>query len=161
MTADDLRAEIDIEIESIENALEKLAALYVDVGDRKPAVREKTVAATFLAQFYGCVENILKRISMFHGISLPTGKTWQMDLFKRFCIPSYSSLPELFDELLASGLPPYRRFRHTFHHSYSFELEWKRMKEGMEKAPDMFSHFKEVVLKYSQGLSDEIIGGIT
>ena len=49
MTADDLRAEIDIGIESIETALEKLAALYVDVRNRRPTVREKTAAATFLA----------------------------------------------------------------------------------------------------------------
>jgi hypothetical protein len=85
-------------------------------------------------------------------MTLPTGKTWQMDLFKRFCIPSYRPLPELFDEFLASGLPPYRRFRHVFHHSYSFELEWERMKEGIEKAPHLFVLFKETVLKYSQGL---------
>lgn len=152
MTADDLRAEIDIGIESIETALEKLAALYVDVRNRRPTVREKTAAATFLAQFYGGIENILKRISLFHNMPLPTGKTWQMDLFKRFCIPSYRSLPELFDEFLASGLSPYRRFRHVFHHSYSFELEWERMKEGIERAPHLFVRFKETVLKYSQGL---------
>ena len=152
MTADDLRSEINIGIESIETALEKLAALYADVGNRRPAVREKTAAATFLAQFYGGIENILKRISLFNNMPLPTGKTWQMDLFKRFCIPSYRSLPELFDEFLASGLSPYRRFRHVFHHSYSFELEWERMKEGIERAPHLFVRFKESVLTYSQGL---------
>jgi hypothetical protein len=152
MTADDLRAEIDIDIEAIETALERLASLYVDVGDRRPAVREKTAAATFLAQFYGGIENIIKRISLFHNMTLPTVKTWQMDLFKRFCIPAYHPLPELFDEFLASGLSPYRRFRHVFHHSYSFELEWERMKEGIERAPHLFGLFKEKVLKYSQGL---------
>ena len=152
MTADDLRAEIDIDIEAIETALEKLAALYADVGDRRATVREKTAAASFLAQFYGGIENILKRISLFHNMPLPASKTWQMDLFKRFCIPSYRSLPELFDEFLASGLSPYRRFRHVFYHSYSFELEWERMKEGIERAPHLFALFKEKVLKYSQGL---------
>lgn len=152
MTADDLRVEIDIGIGLIENALEKLTALYVDVGNRKPSVREKTAAATFVAQLYGGIENILKRISLFNNIPFPTGRTWQMDLFKRFCIPSYRSLPELFDGFLASGLPPYRRFRHVFHNSYSFELEWERMKEGIEKAPHLFVRFKGKVLKYSQGL---------
>jgi len=152
MTADDLRAEIDIDMESIETALEKLTALYLDVRNRGATVREKTAAATFMTQFYGGIENILKRISSFHKMPLPTGKTWQMDLFRRFCIPSYRSLPELFDDFLASGLPPYRRFRYVFHHSYSFELEWERMKEGIERAPHLFARFKEMVLKYSQGL---------
>jgi hypothetical protein len=152
MTAEDLRAEIDIDIEAIETALEKLSALYFDVGARRATVREKTAAANFLAQFYGGIENILKRISLFHNIPLPTGKTWQMDLFKLFCIPVYRTLPELFDESLASALSPYRRFRYVFHHSYSFELEWERMKEGIERAPHLFVRFKETVLKYSQGL---------
>ena len=152
MTAVDLRTEIDIGIESIKTDLEKLNNLYADMGTRSPAIREKTAAATFLAQFYGGIENILKRISLFNNMPLPTGKTWQMDLFKRFCIPSCPPLPELFDEFLASGLPPYRRFRHVFHHSYSFELEWERMKEGIERAPHLFVSFKEKVLEYSQGL---------
>lgn len=110
MTADDLRAEINIEIEAIRDILQELLALHIDIGEREPAVREKTAAAAFMAQFYGGIENILKRISKFHGIPIPTGETWHLDLFQRFCPPSYQSLPELFDKFLADELSPFRRF---------------------------------------------------
>jgi hypothetical protein len=40
-----------------------------------PTVREQTAAAAFLAQFYNGIENILKRISIFYEVPLPTGDT--------------------------------------------------------------------------------------
>lgn len=158
MTADDLRSEISIGIESIDNVLEKLSALYGDVKKRRPTVREKTAAGSFMAQFYSGVENILKRISVYHEVPLPSGRMWQVDLFRRFCVPSHRPLPELFDDLLASGFSPYRRFRHVFHHSYGFELEWERMKEGIERAPEIFTCFKEKILNYLCGLGDKKCG---
>lgn len=152
MTADDLRTEIDIGIESIDNILEQLADLYGDVGTRRPNVREKAVAGFFMTQLYSGMENILKRISAYHEVPTPAGKMWQVDLFKQFCAPSHHPLPELFDNVLASDLSPYRRFRFVFRHSYEFELDWGRMKEGIEKAPQIFVRFKKMVLKYSQAL---------
>ena len=95
MTVEDLREEIGIECESIEAILEEIIALRKDVEGRKPTVREKTAAAAFLAQFYNGIENILKRISLFHNISLPGGDMWHVELFKRFCDPSYKPLPLL------------------------------------------------------------------
>lgn len=152
MTSDDLRAEITIEIEAIENILDELTALYADVGSRNPTVREKTAAAAFMAQFYGGIENILKRISRFYSVPLPAGETWHLDLFQRFCDPAYHPLPNLFDRSLASDLAPYRRFRHVVYHGYGFELEWERMKEGIEKAANVFARVKAGLSKYLENL---------
>jgi DNA gyrase/topoisomerase IV subunit B len=54
--AEELREEINIELELIESTLRELSALQKDVAMREPTVREKTAAA-FLAQFYGGIEN--------------------------------------------------------------------------------------------------------
>ncbi len=59
MIADELREEINIEIELIEGILREISSLCKDIADREPTTREKTAAAAFLAQFYGGVENIL------------------------------------------------------------------------------------------------------
>ena len=152
MTADDLKCEISIALESIDNVLEKLADLYADVGTRRPTVREKVAAASFMAHFYNGIENVLKRITLYHGMPLPSGNMWQVDLFKQFCVPPHGSLPELFDDLIASDLSPYRRFRHVFRHSYGFELEWERMKEGIEKAPAIFVCVRRKIFHYLSGL---------
>ncbi len=84
MKKEDLINEINIELELIEFTLHELSSLYKDISAREPTVREKTAAASFMAQFYSGIENILKRISRFQSVPLPTGETWHIELFKRF-----------------------------------------------------------------------------
>jgi len=72
---DELGEEITIELESLEATIAELLALQRDVVHREPTVRETTAAAAFLAQFYNGIENILKRISRYHNVPLPTGET--------------------------------------------------------------------------------------
>jgi len=155
MKPGELREEIAIELELMEATVQELLALQRDLAGREPTVREKTAAAAFLAQFYNGVENILKRISRFHAVPLPTGDTWHVDLFKRFCVPPYESLPALFKEPLASALAPFRRFRHVVYHGYSFELDWGRMCEGVESVESVFAQFKSVLSDYLQTLAEE------
>ena len=152
MTSEELREEIAIELENIETVLRELSTLYEDVKGREASVREKTAASAFLAQFYSGIENILKRISHFHNVPLPSGKMWHVELFKRFCEPSFPSLPVLFDELLSSDLAPYRKFRHVFLHGYGFQLDWVRMIEGIENVNDVYQRFKVILEKCLESL---------
>jgi hypothetical protein len=145
---DELDAEIAIELEALEATVVELLMLQRDVARREPTVREKAAAAAFLAQFYSGIENILKRISRYHDVPLPTGETWHVDLFQRFCSPSHPALPALFDETLASALAPFRRFRHVALHSYGFQLDWSRMAEGVARVQDVFSQFKVSLFDY-------------
>jgi len=41
-----------------------------------------------------------------------------------------------------SNLAPYRKFRHVVHHGYGFQLDWDRMRGGIEKSQAVFAHFK-------------------
>ena len=113
-------------------------------------MREQTAAAAFLAQFYNGVENILKRLSHYHNVPLPTGETWHVDLFQRFCSPPHPPLPALFDTSLAAALAPYRRFRHVAFHSYGFQLEWSRIAEGVTRLDNVFSQIKAKLDDYLQ-----------
>ncbi len=152
MTADDLKEEISIELEYIETILQELSALRRDVAGREITIREKTAAAAFLAQFYGGVENILKRISSFYSIDLPVGDTWHIDLFKRFCSPANEPLPEFFDESLSLSMGSFRKFRHVVYHGYGFQLDWNRMREGMETVDDVFLKFTISLNEYLKKL---------
>ncbi|MBI4687434.1 MAG: hypothetical protein HY756_06605 [Nitrospirae bacterium] len=131
MTTKELIEEINIEFELIETTLKEISSLKNDTADREPAVREKTAAAAFMAQFYGGIENILKRISRFHNIPLPDGETWHIDLFKRYCNPPYKSLPLLLDEKLSLSMAPFRKFRHVVYHGYGFQIDWDRIKGNL------------------------------
>ncbi len=145
MTAEELRAEIAVEFAALRQVANELEALRIDVAGREPTVREKTAAAAFLAQFYSGLENILKRLSQFHGVPLPAGENWHFDLFKRFCRPGHPPLPVLFDDALARQLGPFRRFRHVVHHGYGFQIEWDRMREGVEQVAQVLEAFHDRV----------------
>ena len=135
--------------------LVELMALNRDVAKRSPTVREKTAAAAFLAQFYGGVENILKRICVYHSVLIPTGDTWHIELFQGFCLPGHPPLPVLFDQSLAADLAPYRRFRHVVFHSYGFQLDWNRMAEGMSNVEGVFLRMKARLDDYLRSLSSD------
>jgi len=152
VTAAELQAEVAIELDSLQQVVAELEALRYDVAGREPTVRERTAAAAFLAQFYSDIENILKRLSRFHGVLLPVGDNWHLDLFKRFCAAGQPPLPALFDEALARQLGPFRRFRHVVHHGYGFQIEWARMREGLDQVAALLEEFRRRVVGHLDGL---------
>ncbi|MEW6606123.1 MAG: hypothetical protein AB1414_01545 [bacterium] len=152
MNLSDIREEIEIEMELVEATIKELLSLRQDVSKRNPTVREKTAAATFLAQCYTGIENILKRICKFYEVPLPTGTTWHVDLFNYFCESPKIPLPCLFDSSFATALIPFRKFRHVVFHGYGFQLEWKQMQEGIERIEDIFYHFRTIIYSYLQTL---------
>lgn len=152
MTVARLREEIAIELALMESTMSELLALKDDLAGREPTVREKTAAGAFLAQLYSGVENILKRISRYYDVSLPVSETWHIALFESYCIPPHRPLPGLFDDDLAARLAPYRNFRHVIYHSYGFDLDWKRMVEGVAQAPMVFQRFRDSIMKFLQEL---------
>lgn len=153
MTAGELYEEISIELDLIETSVNEAISLQNDLAGQAPSIREKTAAAAFLAQFYGGIENILKRIHHYHGLPTPAGDSWHIEIFKRFCKPGYQALPILFDDSLAASLAPFRKFRHVVYHGYGFQLDWERMKEGLESLEDVQSRVKSAMIKYLSSLS--------
>ena len=152
MRPEQLRQEIAIELESMESIVRELASLQRDLTGRQPTVRETTAAAAFLAQFYNGLENILKRISRFYEVPLPSGDTWHLELFDRFCSPPFDPLPALFTSALAAQLAPFRKFRHVVYHSYGFDLDWERMSEGIASVEHIFAQVKTAIGTYTQKL---------
>lgn len=144
-----LREEISIELEMMGTVVAEAVSLLNDIADeQEPSVRDKTAAAAFLAQFYGGIENILKRIHRYHGVALPSGDSWHIEIFKRFCNPAYSPFPVLFDESLAADLAPFRKFRHVVYHGYGFQFDWNRMKDGLGVVEDVYARFASAVTRY-------------
>ena len=152
MTLSELREEISIELEMMEQTVHESVSLLNELSAREPTVREKTAACAFIAQFYGGIENILKRIHRYHGIPMPTGDSWHADIFKRFCNPAFSPFPVLFDETLAADLSPFRKFRHVVYHGYGFQFDWERMKEGLGRVDKVYSRFATSVSDYTTKL---------
>jgi hypothetical protein len=152
VTYRELSEEIAIEIEMLQEIVRELQALRTELGDKEPTVREKAAAGAFLAQFYGAVENILKRISRFHAVPLPTGDTWHMEIYKRFCSPGLFGLPVLFDDQLSVSMSAYRKFRHVVYHGYVFQLDWNRMREGIDNIDAVSKRFTANLERYLESI---------
>lgn len=152
MTKDELREEIAIELEAIQQIVTELLELSNDVGDKEPNLREKTAAGAFLAQFYNGIENLLKRISKYYNIDIPKGDNWHIELFKRFCYPPMPPLPELFNDELPALMVPYRRFRHVFFHGYGFQLEWEQMQGGIVNISTAFNKLQDNLNTFLESL---------
>ncbi len=148
MNPSQLKEEISIEMEWLETTIRELSLLRQELQERQPSIREKTAASAFLAQFYTGIENILKRILVFHGEKLPQGDNWHIELFNQFRESNESHVPNLFSQEFSAKLAPYRKFRHVVHHGYGFQLEWTRMQEGVEMIDSVFAEFQEIINEY-------------
>lgn len=152
METRELREQVALELDRMEEVVGELQKLVRDVDRREPTVRERTAGGAFLADFYMGVENIFKRISRYHGVDLPRSDRWHVELFQRFGPTSHESLPALLTDKLADELRPYRQFRHVVHHGYGFELDWNRMEEGIQRAPEVYGSFRRQVQAYLDDL---------
>lgn len=101
-----------------------------------------------VAQFYNGVENILKRICKYHGVPLPEGPNSHAELFKRFYEPTTPPLPLLFPKAIEEDFVILRRFRHFVYHSYAFDLDWERLRAGIETLEPAFHAFSDQVHAY-------------
>ncbi len=64
-------------------------------------------------------------------------------------------LPMLFDKDLALNMAAFRKFRHVVYHGYGLQLDWNRMKEGIESVENVYLRFKARLLFYLDTLCNE------
>jgi len=152
VTANELRAEMAIEFGALQQVVQELDALRQDLAGRAPTERKKTSAAAFLAQFYGGIENILKRLSRYHAVELPLGDNWHFDLFKSFCPPENRRCPSCSTRRWPVNLGHSGVFRHVVHHGYGFQIEWDRMSKGVEQVGPVLAAIRQRVEAHLEAL---------
>lgn len=139
----------------MEGTVKEIEKLLRDVEQREPDVRERAAAGQFLGSVYMGIENILERILKFRGQEVPSGDRWHVELFERFCSHSESALPVFFEGRWIDRTDSFRRFRHVVHHGYALELEWERMRVGLEEARPVFDRFREQVEQFLSDLNED------
>lgn len=153
MSARDLRDEVEYDLAQMQIAVGELESLRNDVGTSSPALRELMAAGAFLVSFYNGIENVLKRLSKHHGVSLPTGDHWHVALLDGFRESSDSGLPQLLSEPLATKLDVYRRFRHLTRTSYGVDLDWTRVQVGIDRVGFVLERFRAAVRDHLESLN--------
>lgn len=102
---DELLREVQAEKEYI---LDTLQALNEALQRKEKTVVELAAISTFLQNTYNGIENILKRVLKFKGISITASESWHKELLDLSVDNQIISLE------LSKRLDEYRAFRHFF-----------------------------------------------
>ncbi|MBI5027022.1 MAG: hypothetical protein HZC12_09925 [Nitrospirae bacterium] len=142
MTKEQLKKHCDSEFENIDAVVRELFSVVSPDKSEYTAV-ELTAIATFIHQAYNGIQNILKRILLFDGLTIKEDTaTWNKDLLEKSVqlgiIP-----PELYQILFN-----YLTFSHFFINAYSINLKWEKLKVLVDGLKDTLTRLKSEVSEY-------------
>ena len=115
-----------------EHILDTLRALNEALKRKKKTIVELAAIATFLQNTYNGIENILKRVLKYKGISVPISESWHKDLLDLSVDNRAISLE------LSRRLDEYRAFRHFSVHGYGVMLDREKLMPLAENLPDLW-----------------------
>ena len=130
---DELRDEIQYEKDHI---LQTLHALGETMKRDKRTVIELAAIATFLQNIYNGMENILKRILKFKGISINRSETYHKDLL------NLSVEHHIISIELSLRLDEFRAFRHFYIHGYGIMLDDEKLLPLAESLLNVWQSFE-------------------
>ena len=155
MRLNELCEDIEVEFAHINETLTEIRDILQRESEKTLTRSDITAGATYLAQCYNGIENILKRISRFRGVELPTGPFWHAEFVAVFT-PDESKgkgLPPLADSDLFPRLTALRKFRHTVAHGYAVSFDRDTVLEILGTADETFSIFKKNVRNFIEQAS--------
>ena len=139
-----LRGDVELEFanmaEVLEQTLPNRTALVELSLDQPPDAWDRRAAAGVLHEWYGGVENTLKRICKIVDRSLPSGESSHKDLLRQATQP-FGQRPPVCSPEMYIRLNDYREFRHVARHKYSIELDWGRQRPLLEMLPADHARF--------------------
>ena len=140
--SDRLAAQVAVELEQLDELLAIYRPLLDRVPETPPDAIELAALAAMLHSFYNGVENLLKRIVVESGESLPEGGMWHRRLLEQAAQPT-EQRPGALSERLQERLRLYLDFRHVFRHAYTFDLRWEKMRDLVLECEDTLAALHE------------------
>jgi uncharacterized protein YutE (UPF0331/DUF86 family) len=130
---------------SLQGILDKILELREKIQSECSYAHKMALALT-IHNFYNCVENIFGSIAKEFGNEIESG-TWHLDLLKSMKLERNGIRPAVVDQDIYNFLNDLRGFRHIVRHSYSYELDERRM---LLITGDIASHFDKLVEKINR-----------
>jgi len=135
-----LQAEIESDLADLAAVVRETAAALPLQGE--PSHKDKAALGAFVHSFYNGVENVLKRLAQEVDRSVPAGEGWHRALLRRMTAEVPGVRPAILRGETQAALEPYLGFRHFFRHSYTFEIDWEKLKPLVERVEEVFEKFK-------------------
>ena len=124
------------------------------LGSQPPDNFERRAIGSILHDVYQGMENICARVyksmdlQTFSEGSESRSEHWHADLIRRVSHPLPNVRPAVLQIATAENMKSYRNFRHVFRHAYGFDLDWQRMKPGLDVAIPMIDAFTKDVEQF-------------
>ncbi len=151
-----LKFEIDAELKNLDRAVAKVME-YLPRASEKDEPDEMVVAgiAKYLHDFYQGVERIFERIAVRLEGGLPSGDFWHTQLLESMAAPVEAVRPAVIDPKLHKLLLEFLKFRHRIRHTYSYELEWPRVKERAVELEEVMQQLCKALETFMQKLDEK------
>jgi hypothetical protein len=138
----ELKDQIAIEQAQLQQLFEVHRPLLQKSRHQEPDPIELSALGAFLHSFYTGVENLLRRVTLELGDSLPQAEAWHQRLLQSMMAPA-DSRPALLSAELGEQLKIYLQFRHVFRQAYSFQLHWEKMAPLVLASEEVFERLRE------------------
>lgn len=145
--SDRLSDQISVAFEELEELLATYRPLMEKVEEEPPDAIELAALAAMLHSFYNGVENLLKRILIESGEDMPVGDLWHRELLDQASV-STQARPAIVSESTCVELSLYLAFRHVFRHSYTFDLQWEKMRDLVLECEDTLTGLRRDVFAF-------------
>lgn len=149
----ELKEEIEIELKEINRLFEIFTGLLEYIKSNDPDGIEIVALGGFLHSFYNGIENIFKRIAIHFCDDLSQGEFWHSKLLDGMVLKT-SKRPSVISKSLRDQLDIYLQFRHVFRHSYSFNLQWGKMKQLVFECNELFNMLQKELITFLEKVNE-------
>lgn len=141
------KEKIFLEIEKIDNLIEKSSVLISKCNILEPDFIEVNAIGSVLHSFYNGLESIFKLIYKSYNEKSLSSRMWHSELLTEMFKIRKNGTTVLSQELL-NDLKEYLGFRHVFRHSYGYEMDWNRLAPLFKKMPIVWNNVKKCILNF-------------
>lgn len=133
-----LKDKIEYDIDNIDRVFEELPN-HKNLSQL--SILELAGVATLLHNFYNGVENIIKRVLIEKGFTVPHGAAWHKELL------NMAENENIISTDVKNKLGEFLAFRHFFSHAYALDLYAERMEPLVKSAFELYNAFKIEISK--------------
>lgn len=145
--SDKLRKQVHAEMTQLHQLAAGYQELLMKCAKQSPSFIEMSALAALLHSLYTGFENILKRIAVETGESVPQGESWHSDLLRQLSRPA-PHRPRAISDSLHARLTDYLAFRHVFRGSVLVTLVWERMQPLALDFPHVLAAFEAEIEEF-------------
>ena len=142
-----LKEQILFKLEEINRLFLEYDSIFKKIKNKEPDLYDKTILASVLHSFYNGVENIFGLIAKNIDKNVPSGEKSHQELLNQMAIKT-KKRDNIISQKLYIKLREYATFRHFYRHSYSFYLDYEKMRNLVEELNLVYNDFKKEIREF-------------